>query len=93
MVAFGFFFPLAGSLRGAGDTRTPFYARLTGTVGFLLGGLYLFGIVLGYGLPGVYAAIVLNYTWWALVAGAGYAWGDWAADAAAMMAERADATD
>ncbi|QLK24816.1 MATE family efflux transporter [Natrinema zhouii] len=90
MLFFGVFFPLSGSLRGAGDTRTPFYARLTGTVGFLLGFSYLAGITLGYGLPGVYAGIVLSYAWWALIVAVGFRWGDWADKAATMMAERAD---
>jgi Na+-driven multidrug efflux pump len=89
MAAFGVFFPFAGSLRGAGDTRTPFYARFTGTFGFMLGFAYLAGVVFGYGLAGVYAGIVLSYVWWALVAAAGFRWGDWAGGAERMMAERA----
>jgi putative MATE family efflux protein len=91
MLAFGAFFPLAGSLRGAGDTRTPFYARFTGTFGFMLGFAYLTGVVFGYGLVGVYAGIVLSYVWWAVVAAAGFLYGDWAGGAERMMAERADA--
>jgi Na+-driven multidrug efflux pump len=35
MAFFGLFFTFAGALRGAGDTRTPFYARLTCTFGFM----------------------------------------------------------
>jgi putative MATE family efflux protein len=91
MVFFGVFFPLAGSLRGAGDTRTPFYARFVGTFAFMLGFAYLTGVTLGYGLPGVYAGIVLSYACWASVAGLGFLRGDWADRAASMMAERADA--
>ncbi|MFB6121996.1 MAG: MATE family efflux transporter [Haloferacaceae archaeon] len=90
MLSFGVFFPLAGALRGAGDTRTPFYARLLGAFGFMVGGSYLAGVVLGYGLPGVYLGIVLSYVCWAAVVGAGFVWGDWAATAAAMMADRAE---
>lgn len=93
MVFFGIFWPLAGSLRGAGDTRTPFYARFSGTVLFFLGFSYLVGVVLGYGLAGVYAGLVLSYVWWALVVTVGFLWGDWAERAATMMAERAEATD
>jgi putative MATE family efflux protein len=93
MLSFGVFSPIAGSLRGAGDTRTPFYARLSGTLGFTLGFAYLFGIVLDYGLWGVYAGLVLTYAWWALVVAAGFHWGDWADKAAEMMAERAEASD
>ncbi|QCS43977.1 MATE family efflux transporter [Natrinema versiforme] len=90
MFFFGLFFPLSGSLRGAGDTRTPFYARFTGTAGFLLGFSYLAGVTFDYGLTGVYVGIVLSYAWWALVVAIGFVWGDWAATAASMMAERAD---
>ncbi|WP_408959750.1 MATE family efflux transporter [Natrinema sp. 74] len=93
MVAFGLFFPLSGCLRGAGETRTPFYARFTGSFGFLLAFSYLAAITAGYGLSGVYAGIVLNYAWWVLVVGVGFVRGDWAETAATMMAERADASD
>ena len=89
MVFFGVFFPLAGALRGAGDTRTPFYARFTGAFGFLLGFSYLAAIVLGWGLVGVYAGLVLSYVWWCVVVVAGFAWGDWADRAESMMAARA----
>ncbi len=88
MVFFGIFFPLAGSLQGASDTRTPFYARFTGTFGFMLGFSYLVGLHLGYGLSGVYVGIVLTYVWWALVACTGFLWGDWATRAERMMADR-----
>lgn len=54
-------FPFTGSLRGAGDTRTRFYARFTGVFGFMLGFAYFTGVTLGYGLVGVYAGIVLSY--------------------------------
>ena len=93
MLAFGVFFPIAGSLRGAGDTRTPFYARLTGTFGFMLGFGYLFGIVLDYGLVGIYAGMVLSYVWWSGVVAAGFLWGGWAEKAAEMMAERGEVSD
>lgn len=88
MLFFAVFFPLAGALQGASDTRTPFYARFTGTVAFMLGFSYLVGIRLGYGLPAIYAGIVLTYAWWALVACVGFVWGDWAEGATRMMSER-----
>jgi Na+-driven multidrug efflux pump len=91
MLFFGIFFPLAGALRAAGDTRTPFYARFVGAFGFMLGGSYLLGVVLGYGLLGIYVSLVLSYACWAAVAAAGFRWGDWAETAASMMAERAAA--
>jgi putative MATE family efflux protein len=88
MLGFGVFFPLAGALRGAGDTRTPFYARLLGAFVFMLGVSYLLGIVLGYGLLGIYVGTVLSYGCWAVVVAVGFHWGDWAGTAASMMAER-----
>jgi putative MATE family efflux protein len=93
MLFMGLFFPFAGSLRGAGDTRTPFYARFFGTFAFLLGFSYVTGVTLGWGLTGVYAGIVLSYASWAAIAGMGYLWGDWADTAADMMAERAGASE
>jgi Na+-driven multidrug efflux pump len=93
MVFFGVFFPLAGALRGAGDTRTPFYARLLGAFVFMLGLSYLLAVPLGYGLFGVYVGVVLSYVCWAAVAAAGFLWGDWAGTAASMMAERAEAEE
>lgn len=88
MVFIGVFYPLAGTLVGAGDTRTPFYARFVGVVIFLLGGSYILGILLDFGLLGVYAGIILSYICWALIAGAGFRWGGWRELAVSMMAER-----
>ncbi|SER93019.1 MATE family efflux transporter [Natrinema salaciae] len=93
MPFFGIFFPFAGSLRGAGDTRTPFYARAVGTFGFMLGTSYLLAVPLGWGLSGIYLGIVLSYCCWALVAVAGFVWGDWADRAAGMIAERTEIPD
>ena len=93
MVFFGVFFPLAGSLRGAGDTKTPFYARFTGTFGFLVGFAYLTAVTFGYGLTGVYVGLVLSYAWWAIVVTVGFVWGDWQGRAATLMAERAGPSD
>jgi len=72
MPFFGVFFPVAGTLRGAGDTRTPFYARLLGAFVFMVGASYLLSVTLGYGLVGVYAGMVLSYVSWAVVVGAGF---------------------
>jgi putative MATE family efflux protein len=93
MLFFGIFFPLAGALRGAGDTRTPFYARLLGAFVFMVGVSYLLGVTLGFGLPGVYAGTILSYVCWAAVVVAGFVWGDWAGTAASMMADRAEAEE
>jgi putative MATE family efflux protein len=90
MPFFAVFFPLAGTLRGAGDTRTPFYARLVGAFAFMVGASYLLSITLGYGLPGVYAGMVLSYVSWAIIVGTGFIWGGWTETAASMIAERAE---
>ncbi len=82
------FVVLSGSLQGGSDTRIPFVARTTGLVGFLLGFSYLASVVLGWGVVGVYAGIVLYYVWATLVVGWGFARGDWASRATAMMEER-----
>lgn len=44
----------AGTLRGAGDARFPMVATSAGMWGVRLPLAYLLGIVLGFGLPGVY---------------------------------------
>ncbi len=90
MIFIGVFYPLAGTLVGAGETRTPFYARFTGVVVFLLGVSYLLGITFGFGLTGVYVGIILSYVCWAVIAGAGFLWGGWRDLAVTMMAERAE---
>ena len=89
MLPFAVFFPLAGALRGAGDTRTPFYARLLGSVVFMLGASYLLAITLGYGIVGVYAGMVLSYACWAVVVAAGFLRGEWIATAESMIDDRA----
>ena len=91
MVFIGVFYPIAGSLVGAGDTRTPFYARFVGVVLFLLAGSFLLGVTLDLGLVGVYAGIVFSFVSWALIVEAGFHWGGWQEVAERMIAERSDA--
>lgn len=61
---------LAGGLRGAGDTRSPLYVTLVCIVLFRFGLVYLFGIVLAWGLPGVWLATAVDWggrsigLWW-----------------------------
>ena len=93
IVIFGVFSPIAGTLRGAGDTTTPFVGRIIGTVVFLLGFSYVFGIHLGYGLPAIYAGILLNYCCWVAVVLIGFFRGDWADKAARLIDERAATSD
>lgn len=51
---------LAGSLRGAGDTRWPMFS--TGAAMWLVRvpGAYFFGVVLGLGIPGAFIALILD---------------------------------
>ena len=79
---------LAGSLQGGSDTRTPFVARTTGMLGFMLGFSYLTGVVLGFGVIGVYAGIVLYNVWAAAIVGIQFYRGSWVDRATAMMEER-----
>lgn len=45
---------LAGALRGAGDTRTTMWAGLIGMWAFRVPFAWFFGLVLGFGLPGIW---------------------------------------
>ena len=93
MLFYGVFFPTSGALRGAGDTRTPFYARFSGTIVFRLGFSFLVGVILGYGILGVYIGLLLTFVWRASVVTVGFLRGGWADKAASMMAERAGISD
>ncbi len=84
---------LAGGLQGGSDTRTPFIARTTGMLGFMLGFSYLAAIVLDFGVIGVYAGIVLYNVWAATIVGAQFYRGTWVRRATAMMEERGSATE
>jgi len=53
---------LAGSLRGAGDMRTPMYATLLGVLFFRVPTVYFFAVTLGWGLDGVWLGTALDWT-------------------------------
>jgi len=53
---------LSGGLRGAGDTSTPVYATLLGSVLVRVPVVYLFAIVFGWGLDGVWLATAVDWT-------------------------------
>jgi putative MATE family efflux protein len=53
---------IAGSLRGAGDMRTPMLATLVGTLFFRVPLVYLFAIVFGWGLNGVWLGTAVDWT-------------------------------
>lgn len=63
-------FIFMGALRGAGDTRSPLYVSLSGTLLVRLGSVYLLAFVLNWGLAGVWLATCLD--WMARAAGLGY---------------------
>jgi len=53
---------ISGSLRGAGDMKTPMYATLVGTFLFRVPIVYLFAVVLGWGLHGVWLGTAVDWT-------------------------------
>ena len=91
MLFIGLYFPLSGTLKGSGDTRTPFYAGVVGSYVFLLGASYVLAITFGIGLPGVFVGIVLSYVARAVIVGAEILGDDWTELAARMIAERESA--
>jgi putative MATE family efflux protein len=68
---------LAGSLRGAGDTRFPMVATFAGVWLIRLPLGYLFGPVLGWGLSGIYVANVIDSVARALANWLRYRTGSW----------------
>ncbi|MFC6826680.1 MATE family efflux transporter [Halopelagius fulvigenes] len=82
------FVALSGALQGAGATRLPFLARVTGMFGFFVGFSYLAVEQLGLGLFGVYAGVFLAYLWMGLFAVAAFARADWAGTAEGLLRER-----
>lgn len=53
---------IAGSLRGAGDMRTPMLATLLGTLFFRVPLVYLFAIMFRWGLNGVWLGTAVDWT-------------------------------
>ncbi|WP_247729735.1 MATE family efflux transporter [Halovivax limisalsi] len=84
---------ISGALQGAGETKIPFLARVSGLVLFYLGFSYVAAIEFDYGPAGVGAGIVGYFVWSLLVVGVGFRYGDWAGKAARMMDERSLAGD
>ena len=83
----------SGNLQGASETRIPFVARVVGLTVFFLGFSYVTSTVLGLGVVGIYAGIVLYYLCAAAIVLAGFEAGDWAERATAMMADRGSKAD
>lgn len=51
---------LAGSLRGAGDTRWPMFSTGASMWFVRIPAAYIFGVVLGLGIPGAYLGLILD---------------------------------
>ncbi|MDS0296333.1 MATE family efflux transporter [Halogeometricum luteum] len=82
------FVSLSGALQGAGATRLPFLARLTGMFGFFVGFSYLAVERLGMGLFGVYVGVFLAYAWMSLFVLVAFRYADWTGTAAGLLRER-----
>ncbi len=52
---------LGGSMRGAGDTRSPMVVTMIGTLLFRISTVYLFTIVFGWGLAGVWLGTAVDW--------------------------------
>lgn len=89
MVPIALFFSFSGALQGAGETRVPFVARVTGLFVFMLGFTYLVGVSFDHGVLGAYGGIVLMYLWWALVVTGSFIRGGWQVRARDMIDARA----
>jgi len=59
-IPFSIVMVLAGALRGAGDTRYVMYITIVGQWCIRLLLAYILGFVLGYGLPGVWIAMLID---------------------------------
>jgi putative MATE family efflux protein len=60
---------LTGALNGSGDTKWPMISTAIGIWIVRVAGVYFLGIRLGWGLPGVWLAILLDNLWRALFLG------------------------
>ncbi len=70
-------FVLAGSLRGAGDTRSPLYVSLVGVTLFRVPMVYFLAITLDMGLAGVWWGTTLDWTARSMVSFFLFRRGDW----------------
>lgn len=79
MPAIAFHFTAAGALRGAGDTRFPLLVSFAGLWLIRLPVAWLTGVVLGFGMYGVWAGYIVEYYLRALVTTWRFARGRWKA--------------
>ncbi|MCJ2531363.1 MAG: MATE family efflux transporter [Candidatus Thermoplasmatota archaeon] len=73
------FFSVSGALRGAGDTRWPFYATLVGIYGLRLPLSFLLGYQLGLGIFGVWVTLPIEYYIRSIIVGRRFRTGAWKA--------------
>jgi putative MATE family efflux protein len=59
-IPLGWIFSLTGTLRGAGDTKSPLYVTIVNKTLFRLLPSYLLGFTLGYGVVGVWIAMTIE---------------------------------
>ncbi|WP_121743055.1 MATE family efflux transporter [Natronorubrum halophilum] len=83
---------LSGALTSGSDTRTPFIARVSGMSVGMLGVSAVGGIYLGYGVPAIYASIVVCYAWATVYVAVGFYRGSWIERTRTMMDERGSAS-
>ncbi|ELY37444.1 MATE efflux family protein [Natronorubrum tibetense GA33] len=79
---------LAGALTSGSDTQTPLIARVSGMFVGMLGVSAVGGIYLGYGVPAIYASIVVYYVWATVYVAVGFYRGAWIERTQTMMDER-----
>ncbi|RQG98102.1 MATE family efflux transporter [Natrarchaeobius chitinivorans] len=84
---------LAGALTSGSDTRTPLVGRVTGMFVGMLGVSYVVGVRAGYGVPAVYASIVVYYLWATIYVAVGFHRGAWIERTRDMMDERESTPD
>lgn len=77
--ATGLFFSFAGALRGAGDTRWPFYSTLLGIYAMRLPLSFLLAYTLGWGVLGIWIALPIDYYLRSLVVRQRFQTGAWKA--------------
>jgi putative MATE family efflux protein len=79
---------LVGAIRGGGETRPPLAATLSGTILFLLGITYVFGVRLGYGVTAAYVAIFIDFAWRDIIVGSVFLRKNWLERGRGMMRDR-----
>ncbi len=77
--ATGIFFSMAGALRGAGDTKWPFYATLLGIFAIRLPLSFFLAYTLGWGIAGIWIGLPAEYYLRSLIVRQRFQTGAWKA--------------